>query len=84
MTVFAFLFFKITSKLSFHSPYYAKACNEFVLRVIAPLQHSSFRRNVAAVAIAVGNTVSDLTGSRFESETIRFRDERVTARPANQ
>ena len=30
---------------------------------------------------AVGNTVSDLTGSRFELWTSRFRYERVTARP---
>ena len=29
---------------------------------------------------AVGNTVSDLTGSRFESQTSRSRDERVAAR----
>ena len=46
------------------------------LRVIAPGQHSSFRRNVA-----VGNTVSHLTGPRFEPRTSRSRDERVTARP---
>ena len=30
---------------------------------------------------AVGNTVSDLTGRRFEPQTFRSRDERVTARP---
>ena len=29
---------------------------------------------------AVGNTVSDLTGSRFEPQTSRSRNERVTAR----
>ena len=28
---------------------------------------------------AVGNTVSALTGPRFEPQTSRFRDERVTA-----
>ena len=28
----------------------------------------------------VGNTVSDLTGPRFEPQTSRYRDERVTAR----
>ena len=32
---------------------------------------------------AVGNTVSDLTGPRFEPQTSRSRDERVTARPTN-
>ena len=30
---------------------------------------------------AVGNTVSYLTGPRFEPQTCRSRDERVTARP---
>ena len=30
---------------------------------------------------AVGNTVSDLTGPRFEPQTSRSRDQRVTARP---
>ena len=30
---------------------------------------------------AVGNTVSDLTGPRFEPQTSRSRDERVTVRP---
>ena len=32
----------------------------------------------------VGNTVSDLTGLRFEPQTSRSRDERVTARPTCQ
>ena len=30
---------------------------------------------------AVGNTVFDLTGPRYEPQTSRSRDERVTARP---
>ena len=41
------------SNLSLYSLYYAEACNELAglhLRVIAPGQHSFFRRNVAAVA----------------------------------
>ena len=29
----------------------------------------------------IGNAESDLTCSRFESQTFRFRDERVTAQP---
>ena len=33
---------------------------------------------------AVGNTVSDLTGPRFEPQTSRSRDERVTARPTGR
>ena len=34
--------------------------------------------------LAVGNTVSDLTSLRFESQTSRSRDERVTARPTGR
>ena len=33
---------------------------------------------------AVGNTASDLTGPRFEPQTFRSRDERVTARPTGK
>ena len=33
---------------------------------------------------AVGNTVSDLTGPRFELQASRSRDERVTAQPIGQ
>ena len=33
---------------------------------------------------AVGNTVSDLTCSKFEPQTSRSRDERVPARPTNR
>ena len=32
----------------------------------------------------VGNTVSDLTSLRFEHQTSRSRDERVTARPTKK
>ena len=34
--------------------------------------------------IAVDNTVSDLTGPKFEPQTSRSRDERVGARPTGQ
>ena len=44
------------------------------LRVIAPGQMLQRWR-------AVGNTVSDLTGPRFEPLSSRYRDERVSARP---
>ena len=33
---------------------------------------------------AVGNTVSDLTGPRFEPQTFDSRDERDTARPTGR
>ena len=54
---------KIKSNLLFYSLYYAEA----YLRIFATGQHSSFRRNVAAVA-TVGNTVSYLTDPRFEHQ----------------
>ena len=57
-----------------------------------PGQHSSIRSpgNTAPFEEmsqrwrAVGNTVSDLTGPRFEPQTSRSRDERVTARPTGR
>ena len=45
------------------------------LHVIVPGQHSSFRRNIEAVA-----AVSDLTGPRFKPQTSRSIDKRVAAR----
>ena len=53
------------------------------LRVIAPGQYSFFRRNVAAVA-NVNNTVSNLTGPKFEPQTSYARNKRVTARPTGR
>ena len=52
------------------------------LLVIAYGQHMFFRTNVAAVASirVVGSTMYDLTGTRFDSPTCSFRNERV-ARP---
>ena len=63
--------------------YYAEVCNELAGLIsaslrpgnIAPFEEMSERWR------AVGNAVSDLTGPRFEPQTSRFRDERVTARP---
>ena len=69
------------SNPSLYSLYYAVTCNEFAglhLRVIAPEEYSSIRRNVAPV----GNTVSDLTGPRFpapEANTLNFNWKKVTA-----
>ena len=58
---------------------------EAYLRVILvePELHSFFRRNVAAVASRC-NTASNLTGLRFETQTSRYRDARVTTRPTGQ
>ena len=73
----------IKSNLSLYSLDYAEACNELAGPIsaslrpgnTAPFEETSQRWR------AVGNTVSDLTGPRFEPQTSRSRDERVTARP---
>ena len=63
---------QIKLNLSLYSLYYVERARTTPL----PL------KNVAAVASrsAVGNTVSDLTGPRFEPLTSRSRDERISAR----
>ena len=74
---------QIKSNLSLYSLDYAETCNELAGPIssslrpgnTAPFEEMSRRWR------AVGNTVSDLTGPRFELETSRSRDERVTARP---
>ena len=50
------------------------------LRVIAPGQHSSFRRNVAAVASHWQHYVR-FDRSKIEPQITRSRNERITARP---
>ena len=60
--------------------YCAKACNELpepisaslLLGNTAPFEEMSQRWQ------ALGNTVPDLTGPRFEPQTYRFEDERFT------
>ena len=59
------------SNLSSYSLYYAE-------KKTAPIEEMPQRYGV------VGNTVSDLTGPRFEPQTSRSRDERVTARPTGR
>ena len=53
------------------------------LRVIAPGQHSFFRRNVAVLA-SRWQSMFHLTGPRLEPQTSRSRDERVSARPTGR
>ena len=71
----------IKSSLSLYLLYYAKACNEFAEPVSASLRQG----NTASLEQmlqwwrTVGNTMFDLIGQRFESQTSRSRDERVTA-----
>ena len=62
---------------------YAEACNELAGPISASLRlgNTAPFEEMLQRWRAVGNTVSDLTGSRFEPQTSRSRDERVTARP---
>ena len=53
-----------TSNLSRYSLYYARVTHRQYPHICEE-QHSSFWRNVAVVQ-AVGNTVSDLTGQKYE------------------
>ena len=48
------------------------------LRIIAPVGNTAPFEEMSQRWQAVGNTVSDLTGPKFESQTSRSRDERVT------
>ena len=76
----------LKSNLSLYSLDYAEACNELAGPIsaslrpgnTAPFEETSQRWR------AVGNTVSDLTGPRFEPQTSRSRDKRVTARPTGR
>ena len=73
----------IKSNLSLYSMDYAEACNELagpISASLCPGNTASFEE-MSQRWRAVNNTVSDLTGSRFEPQTSRSRDERVTARP---
>ena len=62
---------------------YAEACNELAGPISASLRPGNTApfEEMSQRWLAVGNTVSDLTGQRFESQTSRSRDERITARP---
>ena len=51
------------------------------LRVIAPMDNTGFFEEMALRWRAIGKTVFDLTGPRFESQTSCSRDEGVTAQP---
>ena len=52
-------------------------------RVIAPVNTVTLEE-MSQRWRAFGNTVSDLTGPRFETQTSCFRDERVSARPTGR
>ena len=69
--------------LSLYSLQYAEACNELAGPISASLHPGNTApfEEISQRWRAVGNTESDLTGPRFEPQTSRSRDERVTARP---
>ena len=55
-------------------------CNELAGPIFASLRPSNtafFFEEMLQQRRAVGNTMSDLTGLRFEHQTYRYRDERV-------
>ena len=72
--------------LSLYSLYYAEAWNELAGPISASLRPGNAApfEEMSQRWRAVGNTVSDLTGLRFEPQTSRSRDERVTARPTGR
>ena len=69
-----------------YSLYYAETRNEFVESISASLHPgstASFEEMLQRWR-AVGNTVSNLVGPRFEPQTFHSRNERVTARPSGR
>ena len=77
---------QIKSNLSLYSLHYAEACNELAGPISASLRPGNTApfEEMSQRWRAVGNTVSDLTGPRFEPHTSRSRDKRVTARPTGR
>ena len=65
------------------SQYYAEACNEFAGPISVSLRpgNTALFEEMLQRWRAVGNTAPNLTGPRFESETFRSIDKRVTDRP---
>ena len=75
--------YKVSLSISLYSLQYAGACNELAGPISASLRPGNTApfEEMSQRWRAVSNTVSDLTGPRFEPQTSRSRDERVTARP---
>ena len=76
----------IKSNLSLYSLQYAEACNKLAGLISAPLRAGNTApfEEMSQQWPTLGNTVSDLTGPRFETQTSRSRDERVSARPTGR
>ena len=69
--------------LSLYSRYYAEACNEFAEPISASLRTGNtalFEEMLQRRWRAIGNTVIDLTGPRFDTQTFSFIDDCVTVR----
>ena len=77
---------QIESNLSLYLLYYAEACNNFAGPISASLRpgNTASCEEMTQRWQTVDNTVSDLTGSRFEPQTSRSRDEQVTAWPTGR
>ena len=77
---------KSKSNLSLYSLDYAEACNEFAGPISASLRPGDTApfEEMLQRWRGVGNTVSNLTNPRFEPQTSRSRDKRVTARPTGR
>ena len=75
----------IKSNLSLCLLYYAEACNEFAGPIFTSLRPDNTApfKEMSQRCRTVGDTMSDLTSQRFEPQTFRTRDERVTARPTH-
>ena len=75
-----------SNKISLYLPDYTKACNKWAGPISASLRpcNTTPFEEMSQRWRAFGNTVSDLTGLRFEPQTSCFRDERVTARPTGR
>ena len=60
---------------------YVKLCNKLAWLIFASLRPGNIAsfEQMSQWWRAVGNTVSDLTGLKFEPQTSRSRDNRITA-----
>ena len=69
------------SNFSLYSLYYAEASNEFAGPISASLRlaNAVCFKQISQRWQAVGNTMSGLTGPRFEPQTSRSKDERIIA-----
>ena len=78
-----FLLHFLLSNLSLYSLHYAKACNEFAGPISVSLRPGNKAPSEEMLQRwrAVGNSVSDLTGPRFELQTSRSKYECVATRP---